>query len=340
MILCYCHENIPEGVALLSHAAKSLHAPSMYALALILRDCRHTESNHYLDVAASLGYAPAWQEKLTPAEMRARFGDLDANALLQYMDPPCLNSLLGRHYLECSRVRRHQTSHCWNPLCGRWAFKALRVDGRGGGGDGDAAALRENIRANQIRLARLRAMLHEQNEMMNHRDIGEVAIRVARLRAMMHEINDIHRDIGEVNNEDGADHHQNEQLQRIRARHDILEPMNVSYRFVGLEFGDNGHRRQLPGQPLFSIEPLVTQLPNFSNRRGSADSSSSSSSFEPSPLNTLLEVLRNKPTSIGRGLKVSRMKMCSSCRRAKYCSKLCQVLDWRSGKHKMECQFL
>ena len=143
MILCYCHENIPEGVALLSHAAKSLHAPSLYALALILRDCRHTESNHYLDVAASLGYAPAWQEKLTPAEMRARFGDLDANALLQYMDPPCLNSLLGRHYLECSRVRRQQTSHCWNPLCGRWAFKALRVDGRGGGGDGDAAARRD-----------------------------------------------------------------------------------------------------------------------------------------------------------------------------------------------------
>ena len=39
-------------------------------------------------------------------------------------------------------------------------------------------------------------------------------------------------------------------------------------------------------------------------------------------------------------LLVSRMKMCSSCRRAKYCSKLCQVYDWRSGRHKMECQFL
>jgi len=38
--------------------------------------------------------------------------------------------------------------------------------------------------------------------------------------------------------------------------------------------------------------------------------------------------------------RVSRMKMCSSCRRAKYCSKLCQVYDWRSGRHKMECQFL
>lgn len=41
-----------------------------------------------------------------------------------------------------------------------------------------------------------------------------------------------------------------------------------------------------------------------------------------------------------RSFRVSRMKMCSSCRRAKYCSKLCQVYDWRSGQHKMECQFL
>ena len=39
-------------------------------------------------------------------------------------------------------------------------------------------------------------------------------------------------------------------------------------------------------------------------------------------------------------IRVSRMKMCSRCCRAKYCSKLCQVYDWRSGRHKMECQFL
>ena len=38
--------------------------------------------------------------------------------------------------------------------------------------------------------------------------------------------------------------------------------------------------------------------------------------------------------------RVSRMKMCSRCCRAKYCSKLCQIYDWRSGRHKMECQFL
>ncbi len=302
MILCYCHENIPEGVALLSHAAKSLHAPSIYALALILRDSCHIESDRYLDIAASLGYAPAWQEKLTATEMRARFGDLDANSLLKYMDPPCLNSLLGRHYLECSRVRRHQTSHCWNPLCGRWAYKTLRV---AGGGDGAAAA----GDAHQIRMARPQAMWHERNG-ANHRDFGGVHV------------------------DNRIEHHQQQQLQPLQARHDFLEPMNGFDR-IAIPFRDYGYSQQPPRQPLFSIQPLVAQLPNYMS-----SVNSSSSSLEPSPPNTLQEVLRNKPIAIGHGLKVSRMKMCSSCRRAKYCSKLCQVFDWRSGKHKMECQFL
>lgn len=46
------------------------------------------------------------------------------------------------------------------------------------------------------------------------------------------------------------------------------------------------------------------------------------------------------PNTKRRSFRVSRMKMCSQCRRAKYCSKLCQVYDWRSGRHKMECQYL
>lgn len=36
----------------------------------------------------------------------------------------------------------------------------------------------------------------------------------------------------------------------------------------------------------------------------------------------------------------ARMKMCSSCRRAKYCSKLCQIMDWRCGRHKIDCRHL
>mmetsp|Transcript_16832 Transcript_16832/g.29680 ORF Transcript_16832/g.29680 Transcript_16832/m.29680 type:complete len:275 (+) Transcript_16832:849-1673(+) len=129
MILCYCHENISEGLALLRHAAESsTHLPSIYALALILRDSRQIKSDYYLNIAASLGYASAWQKKLTATEMRAQFGDLDANHLVRYLDLPCLNRLLDRHYLECQRVRKCQASHCWNPLCGRWAYKALRVE--------------------------------------------------------------------------------------------------------------------------------------------------------------------------------------------------------------------
>lgn len=42
-------------------------------------------------------------------------------------------------------------------------------------------------------------------------------------------------------------------------------------------------------------------------------------------------------SSTPKDLRISRMKMCSRCRKAKYCSKLCQVFDWRSGKHKREC---
>jgi hypothetical protein len=45
-------------------------------------------------------------------------------------------------------------------------------------------------------------------------------------------------------------------------------------------------------------------------------------------------------TDYGPDFKLSRMKMCSSCRRAKYCSKFCQVHDWRVGKHKDECACL
>ncbi|KAL9186936.1 hypothetical protein ACHAXT_010656 [Thalassiosira profunda] len=267
MILCYCHENISEGVALLRlNAAEDgrPHLPSVYALALILRDSRNVDSRYYLNLAASLGYAPAWQEKLTATEMRARFGDLDASKLLKFLDPPCLNRLLGRHYLECRRVRKCQTSHCWNPLCGRWAYKALRV---------------ENER---------------------RQEQGGILAGLERLAPA--EFND------------------------AVARLGIFEPANAS---------DAGFRLVSAGgcsPSTFSIEAV---LQNMSPRKmDHADSSG------PSPSEKIQEALRNKPKWSGHGLKVSRMKMCSSCRRAKYCSKLCQVYDWRSGRHKMECQFI
>mmetsp|Transcript_19854 Transcript_19854/g.29510 ORF Transcript_19854/g.29510 Transcript_19854/m.29510 type:complete len:374 (-) Transcript_19854:71-1192(-) len=45
----------------------------------------------------------------------------------------------------------------------------------------------------------------------------------------------------------------------------------------------------------------------------------------------------NPACSTPKVLRTSRMKMCSRCRKAKYCSKFCQVFDWRSGRHKRTC---
>ncbi|KAL7528840.1 hypothetical protein ACHAXR_003524 [Thalassiosira sp. AJA248-18] len=349
MILCYCHENISEGIALLRLNATSVspsspspssspssssqqqqqhHLPSIYALALILRDSRSIESDYYLNVAASLGYAPAWQEKLTAAEMRAQFGDLDANKLVRYLDPPCLNRLLARHYLGCQRVRKHQTSHCWNPLCGRWAYKALRLENvvrgqqlqQGQGGMGGRR--RRTVERHQQLLARLNDLAAAEdgggNDDNHHQVIGVVG---------------------------GAEDH-----------HNIFEPFNANDiggnhpRHRHHHFVEEGQHQPSPccQRPIFSIEPLLREIPSSSaneksitnKQPASPTSSSSASESPPSPLEKIRQALRNKPRLTGHGLKVSRMKMCSSCRRAKYCSKLCQVYDWRSGRHKIECQFL
>lgn len=288
MILCYCHENVSEGLALLRHAAKSsTHLPSIYALALILRDSHPIEADYYLNVAASLGHAPAWQEKLTAAEMRARFGDLDAGDLAQFLDPPCLNRLLGRHYLECRRARRFQTSHCWNPLCGRWAYKALRAEGG-------------HLRGAQPELGGARAL-------------------IARFNARLEELA-----VASANGNGGG--------ARFR---DVFEPVNANDIEGGARTFGVAQCQPCQERPGFSFESLLRKMPT-DQMPDAADLSSDT----PSPLEQLRRALRDKPRWGGHGLKVSRMKMCSSCRRAKYCSKLCQVYDWRSGRHKMECQFL
>ena len=125
IILCYCHENLREGLALLRLAASQNHLESSFTLSLLLRDSKPTEAAYYLNVAATGGYLPAWQEKLGPVEMRVRFGDLDAQSLESYLDAPCLNRLISRHYVSSRRTRGNQTSHCWNPICGRWAYKQV-----------------------------------------------------------------------------------------------------------------------------------------------------------------------------------------------------------------------
>ena len=245
MILCYCHENIDEGVALLRLAREAGHLPSTYALSLILRDFCQVESDHCLRIAAERNYPPAWQEQLSASEMRAKFGeDLDAKSLTEYLDSPCLVRLLKRHYLECKRARKTQSSHCWNVMCGRWAYRAVAP-----------------------------TPLHPNDQR------GDT--------------------------------------------HGLLEPINLNDAMT-----ENFNNRPRA----FSIGSILPQSPT---RTAKVDLN-----HLLSPLDKILHCLECKPQNSAFGLKVSRMKMCSSCRRAKYCSKLCQTFDWRSGRHKMECGYL
>ncbi|EEC50913.1 predicted protein [Phaeodactylum tricornutum CCAP 1055/1] len=174
IIKSYCHQDVQDGIALLKRASRAGYVRATYALGLVLRDNDPKEASRYMRKAAHKGYLPALQEWLPAREMKRRYGEPLAENLREYLDPFGLNRLLARHYVRDKPLRNLNTSHCWNPLCGRWAFKA-------------------------------------------------------------------------------------------HTAHVVEEPVDV---------------------------------------------------------------------------RVSRMKMCSRCCRAKYCSKLCQVYDWRSGRHKTECQFL
>jgi hypothetical protein len=336
MILCYCHENVSEGLALLKHAAESRgHLPSMYALAIILRDMSRVESDMYLELASERDHLPAWQERLSSFDMRIKFGDIDASDLARYLDPSCLGRLLGRHYLESKRARKLQTSHCWNPRCGRWAYKAapppapnrdhaiaaaaggVRLGGIDGGDDND-------VRGGEQRLMRVGFRAFWNDRVGGRVDRGFLAAP-------------------RNDDDDGIDGAARQRrLLVVGARLGILEPINddnVASSVIGNGGDDNNqapHERET-----FSIESLLNEQLPRGGSSGRNNGTNPDISPGPSPLEELLRVLREKSSeSCGHGLKVSRMKMCSSCRRAKYCSKLCQVYDWRSGKHKMECQFL
>jgi hypothetical protein len=249
MIKSYCHQDVERGIFLLKLASSRGCVRSSYALGLILRDTLPDEAVRQMDLAASKGYLPALQELLPAREMKAKYGEPDASELRRHLDPYCLNRLLGRHYLHCSHLRGVNTSHCWNPLCGRWAYKATATSSANGvtvrmrrpfsfaffrGNPGDAIGAGEHVAADSRRVA-----------------MAELpARRVSQIAA---------------------------------------------YR-----------RRESPSDDMSA------------NQNGASASCT----------DTTMDV------------RVSRMKMCSRCCRAKYCSKLCQVYDWRSGRHKMECQFL
>ena len=225
-----------SGINLLRAAAAQGYVRSSYALGLVLRDSHPKEATEHMTHAANAGYIPALQEVLPPRQMKAQYGEPKAEELRRHLDPICLNRLLSRYYVKSADLRDLNTSHCWNPLCGRWAFKAVTVAPGG--------------------------------------------IRGFR--------------------------------QRRHAAHRRAAAAQAQPNFV------------LSDPAPFQIRPLQQ-----TGQAGSSPINNATSSPVP-PVGT--------PQSLD--VRVSRMKMCSRCCRAKYCSKLCQVYDWRSGRHKLECQFL
>jgi hypothetical protein len=202
MIKSYCLHDVDKGINLLKLASKRGYIRATYTLGIMLRDIKPREARRYMSEAAELGYLPALQEILPARDLKTKFGEPTAGELCQFLDSTSLNRLLGRHYVVCPHLRDINTSHCWNPLCGRWAHRAQNASTNTGNATNLTSAGR------------------------NRRPFA---------------------------------------LSKDQAPH---TPGAVS------------------------------------------------------------------------NIRVSRMKMCSRCCRAKYCSKLCQVYDWRSGRHKVECPFL
>lgn len=221
IIKSYCDKDVDGGLDLLRKSSKDGYVRASYALGLVLRDSKPDEAMKYMKSAAATGYIPALQEVLPAREMKAKHGEPNADKLRRYLDPMCLNRLLSRHYVSATDLRDLNTSHCWNPLCGRWAHKANPTPATG-----------------------------------------------------------------------------------RRGR-----------RSWGFPFNRHGHGHS-------------------ASQTGAVETSSLSSPNEVSPNGSASN--RQNPCDV----RMSRMKMCSRCCRAKYCSKLCQVYDWRSDRHKMECQFL
>jgi hypothetical protein len=231
---------------------------SSYTLGIILRDALPNEAAHFMNLAASTGYLPALQEMLPAREMKERFGEPNADELRRHLDPMCLNRLLLRDYVDSAELRGLNTSHCWNPLCGKWAYKATNAN---------------------------------------------AAVRMRRPWGFEYDLE------GEAEPAVG---------------HGIVSSLSRRT-IVGLVDGDDSNDAQ-------------------TNRARSVCEAGTSEATLSSPPAT---VTPTKPTQALAWVdgdirvdRVSRMKMCSRCCRAKYCSKLCQVYDWRSSQHKQECQFL
>lgn len=266
MIVTYCYGD-KIGVSLLKRTANRGCLRSAYALGLILRDSAKEESEYYLGRAIDSKFLPACQELFTSQQVKEMFGvgdnrDLDALTLKRYFDSVGLNRLLGRCYLQSSGVRRVQSSHCWNPMCGRWAFKATPYP-------------------------------HPNVQQRGNRSLPPLAP------------------------------HLEASLSSLLPR----SQQNCQ------NFMLNSHADSFTDTDTCGIN-TTTSKPNFTFTSGSEKLDFSAASTCYPTCDDPISKSNHKP------FRVSRMKMCSQCRRAKYCSKLCQVYDWRSGRHKVECRFL
>jgi MYND finger len=296
MIKSYCHQDVETGIRLLKAAAADGYVRSSYALGLVLRDSQPEEATKYMKLAAGEGYLPALQELLPAREMKAKYGEPNADELRRHLDPICLNHLLGRHYVHSAELRELNTSHCWNPLCGRWAFKA---------------SVNANGAAVRLRRPWGLAFLRNGNGGAQPFGTGEDPAR-----------NDNTNHVGAQNDANNAlpvaDRNDTVGIAPVAAAAPAVASRNEST-------GASNDNRTVNGGPRAGPPDADTRV----DTSGTSDESS-----PPQPGN------QNTADGTSSDVRVSRMKMCSRCCRAKYCSKLCQVYDWRSGRHKMECQFL
>ena len=206
MVLIYCHgSNI--GIELLCLNASRKCVLSQHSLGLILRDSNEVQSKNYLKMASDAGSLAAYRE-LNPSN---RNHENIPNSSHNSFYPPNLFRFTRRCFAVSKGLKKVNTSHCWNPHCGRWAPK--------------------------------------------------------------------------------------------RTRQDTFKPAD-----------------SLPKLPNNYINQMLSLLRKMQEESGLTYSICEDDTTGP--------------------CHIARMQMCSHCHKAKYCSKQCQVYDWKHGLHRMECAHL
>lgn len=304
IVKCYCYQDLKNGILMLTMASSRGYLRSSYTLGIILRDALVEEASQYMNIAASRGYLPALQEVLPAREMKERFGEPNADELRRHLDPVGLNRLLLRDYVNSAELRGMNTSHCWNPLCGKWAYKASSNSA-----NINLTSINNSNNNLNLRMRRSSAALIQPTY-----DVDE---------NMLDSSSPSNNNNNNNNNEGTIFPQRGEE---IRGAFGTFNNSNNNNNSSNIGFNNRLHRRSHH----HSFNPIAAVGGHrFSKARRVGSALASRVIQSQSWYANGVEVDR-----------VARMKMCSRCCRAKYCSKLCQVYDWRSSQHKMECQFL